>query len=206
MRNIDGISSIKGRIESIKAQFKPEAMKSSSMQQGNFIPFDAAMKQAMGSQNFNQLNAMNGPDSLMALLNNPAFQSQHNNTNTLNEKIAQVAKEWDGKDFKPGQTERCADFVSTMIKDAGAAPPNFQHEVNCLRLQEYGKKIDRKDLKPGDIVYFSNTYLPVDYTHVGIYIGDNKFVHRPTAAKPVRVDDLNGYYGDKYESARRLHG
>lgn len=206
MPHLDGINRITSRIETIKSRFKSGDFKPEALRGSGSIPFDATLKQAMGAQNTNSMQSMGGPDSLMALLNSPQFQNQYGGPNTRNQNIADVGKSWDGKDFKPGQTERCADFVSTVIKDSGAAPAGFKHEVNCLRLQEYGKKVEKSDLKPGDIVYFGNTYMPGDYTHVGIYIGDNKFVHRPTAAKPVRVDELSGYYGDKYCGARRLNG
>jgi hypothetical protein len=174
------------------------------------MPFDMALKQAMGSQNAMPNPAMaGGPDSLMALMNSQGFQNMYNNgsgNSAANDRIAQTALAWDKKEFKPGQTERCADFVSTMIENSGAAPPGFKHEVNCLRLQEYGKKVEKSDLKAGDVVFFGNTYMPGDYTHVGIYLGNNKFVHRPTAARPVVVDELSGYYGEKYCGARRLNG
>ncbi|MCD4786087.1 MAG: C40 family peptidase [Candidatus Eremiobacteraeota bacterium] len=169
------------------------------------MPFDMQLKKAMGMQNAGPMGQMGGPDSLMALVNKMGPNQFGSGTGT-NERIAQVGQLWDGKEFKPGQTKRCADFVSTVIEKSGAAPPGFQREINCLRLQKYGRKIERKDLKPGDIVYFGNTYMAGDYTHVGIYTGNNKFVHRPTAAKPVRTDDLSGYYSNKFCGARRLNG
>lgn len=205
MPSISGISNVLNRIQSIKSQFQPHSMQPANMQAPG-MPFNMALKQAMGGQSPNPMAAMSGPDSLMALMNNQGMQNIYNNqSGSSNQRIADVAKGWAEKDFKPGQTERCADFVSTMIENSGAAPPGFKHEVNCLRLQEYGKKIEKQDLKPGDIVYFGNTYLPGPYTHVGIYLGDNKFVHRPTAAKPVKIDELSGYYGEKYCAARRLN-
>ena len=205
MPSISGISNVLNRIHAIKSQFKPQGMQPAVMKAPTGANFNTALKQAMGNQGGNPMAAMGGPDSLMALLNNRGMSSVYNQTGPANQRIADVAKDWAGKDFKRGQTERCADFVSTMIENSGAKPPGFKHEVNCLRLQKYGKKIERKDLKAGDIVYFGNTYLPGPYTHVGIYLGDNKFVHRPTAAKPVKIDELSGYYGEKYCAARRLH-
>ncbi len=122
-------------------------------------------------------------------------------------RLADHSSQMAGKHFKPGQTCRCADFVSTMIKQSGAAPPNFKHQVACRELQKYGRSVPRDQLKPGDIIYFGNTYRKGPYTHVGIYTGNGKFVHRPTADKPVRVDSLNsGYYSQKYTGARRLNG
>ncbi len=120
-------------------------------------------------------------------------------------RIADTALAWNGRHFKPGQTKRCADFVSTIIERSGAAPPGFRHEVSAARLARYGVPVNKANLKPGDIVFFGNTYRPGRYTHVGIYIGNGKFIHRPTANKPVRVDRLDrGYYARHYTGARRL--
>lgn len=120
-------------------------------------------------------------------------------------RIADTAAAWNGRHFKPGQTKRCADFVSTMIEQSGQAPPGFRHEVSCNRLQRYGVPVGKQDLKPGDVVFFGNTYRPGKYTHTGIYLGNGRFIHRPTANKPVRVDRLDrGYYAQHYTGARRL--
>lgn len=119
--------------------------------------------------------------------------------------LAETAMAWNGRNFKPGQTKRCADFVSTMIEQSGNAPPGFRHEVSAARLAQYGSPVGRDQLQPGDVVFFGNTYRQGRYTHVGIYIGNGQFVHRPTANAPVRVDRLDqGYYARKYTDARRL--
>ncbi|MDQ7822308.1 MAG: NlpC/P60 family protein [Candidatus Eremiobacteraeota bacterium] len=120
-------------------------------------------------------------------------------------RLADYAAQWDGKNFKPGQTKRCADFVSTMIEQSGVAPKGFNHQVSCEQLQKYGQHVNKDELKPGDVVYFKNTYTTGNYTHVGIYIGNGKFVHRPTANAPCKVDNLNSsYYQQHYSGARRL--
>lgn len=120
-------------------------------------------------------------------------------------KIADMAAGWAGKSFKPGQTCRCADFVSTIIEQSGMKPPGFKHQMSCDGLQKYGKPVDRNNLKPGDIVFFGNTYRQGKYTHTGIYLGNGKFAHRPTANKPVKIDNLNSsYYKQHYSGARRL--
>lgn len=119
--------------------------------------------------------------------------------------LASLASSMNGRHFKPGQTKRCADFVSTMLRQSGMAPPGFKHQVSARGLANYGNRVNSRDLKPGDVVFFGNTYRRGSHTHVGIYIGDGKFVHRPTANKPVRVDNLNsGYYSRKFTEARRM--
>lgn len=100
----------------------------------------------------------------------------------------------------------------------GAAGPN---SFDCSGLTQYvfshfginlsrttytqvgeGTKVNRKDLKPGDLVFF-NTQGST--SHVGIYIGNDEFIHAPRTGKPVMVSSLSdGYYSQKYATARRV--
>jgi cell wall-associated NlpC family hydrolase len=66
-----------------------------------------------------------------------------------------------------------------------------------------GKKISRDELKPGDLLFF-RTYRR-GISHVGLYIGDNKFVHAANTRRRVRVDSLDtAYYRNRFVTARRL--
>ncbi|MBS0445769.1 MAG: C40 family peptidase [Proteobacteria bacterium] len=63
--------------------------------------------------------------------------------------------------------------------------------------------IKRDDLKPGDLVFFNT--MRRTFSHVGIYIGDGKFIHSPKPGGEVRVDDLSfAYWNKRYTGARRL--
>ena len=65
-----------------------------------------------------------------------------------------------------------------------------------------GTKVNRSDLKPGDLVFF-NTQGST--SHVGIYIGNGEFIHAPRTGKPVMISSLSdGYYSEKYSTARRI--
>ncbi|HTE18154.1 MAG TPA: C40 family peptidase [Armatimonadota bacterium] len=64
-----------------------------------------------------------------------------------------------------------------------------------------GQRVERGELQPGDVVFFA-TYRP-SISHVGIYVGDNKFVHAANRRKGCRTDTLTGYYGSRYRGARR---
>lgn len=59
------------------------------------------------------------------------------------------------------------------------------------------------DLKPGDLVFFNTMRRAV--SHVGIYIGGNKFVHSPSTGSTIRVDDIdNSYWESRFMGARRV--
>ena len=63
-------------------------------------------------------------------------------------------------------------------------------------------KVDKSDLKPGDLVFFNT--MRRTFSHVGIYIGDNRFVHAPRHGKDVRTDDMTfAYWAKRFTGARR---
>jgi len=65
-----------------------------------------------------------------------------------------------------------------------------------------GRSVERKRLRPGDLVFFNTRNA--SFSHVGIYIGDDRFVHAPSSNGRVRIDPLSAtYYAQRYEAARR---
>lgn len=62
--------------------------------------------------------------------------------------------------------------------------------------------IDRDDLKPGDLVFFDT--MKRAFSHVGIYVGDGKFIHSPRSGGQVRVEDMRqAYWSKRFNGARR---
>ncbi len=122
-------------------------------------------------------------------------------------RLADMAGSWQGRHFKPGETRRCADFVSTMLEQSGTAPPGFRHQMSAAGLRNYGTPIGggTENLRPGDVVFFGNTYRPGQTTHTGIYLGNGRFAHRPTANAPVKIDNINSrYWSSHYTGANRM--
>lgn len=65
------------------------------------------------------------------------------------------------------------------------------------------QKIDRADLQPGDLVFFNT--MRRAFSHVGIYIGEGKFIHSPKPGSEVRVDDMGlSYWTRRFDGARRV--
>jgi cell wall-associated NlpC family hydrolase len=65
--------------------------------------------------------------------------------------------------------------------------------------------IDKSELQPGDLVFFNT--LKAAFSHVGIYIGDGKFVHSPRSGAVVRVEDMRiSYWQTRFDGARRVDG
>ena len=61
-----------------------------------------------------------------------------------------------------------------------------------------GHAVDRGGLAPGDLVFFDS------FGHVGIYVGDDEFIHAPHTGRDVAIDSLSGWYGSRFVGARRL--
>ncbi|MDQ5897395.1 MAG: hypothetical protein QG612_1481 [Pseudomonadota bacterium] len=62
--------------------------------------------------------------------------------------------------------------------------------------------IRKEDLKPGDLVFFNT--MRRAFSHVGIYVGDGKFIHAPRTGSSIRVDDMNqSYWTMHFDGARR---
>ena len=63
-------------------------------------------------------------------------------------------------------------------------------------------KVDRQELKPGDLVFFNT--MRRAFSHVGIYVGDGKFIHSPRSGGQVRVEDMRAaYWSKRFNGARR---
>ncbi|SNX29339.1 Cell wall-associated hydrolase, NlpC family [Polynucleobacter meluiroseus] len=92
-------------------------------------------------------------------------------------------------------------FVGYVFKDK----LGFLLPPKSTQLSRVGKPITRDELRPGDLVFFNTMRLT--FSHVGIYVGDNKFIHSPSKGTSVRVDDLTSLYWDKrFDGARRIDG
>lgn len=93
----------------------------------------------------------------------------------------------------------CSGLVRYVFKEAwGANLPRTSKEISKL-----GEHVDTKDLQPGDLVFYNT--LKRGFSHVGIYLGDNKFIHSPAAGGEVRIEsmDLN-YWKKRFNGARRI--
>jgi cell wall-associated NlpC family hydrolase len=67
-----------------------------------------------------------------------------------------------------------------------------------------GQSVDRSQLQPGDLVFFANTFRP-GLSHVGIYVGNGRFVHAENESTGVTVSDLNSdYYASRWAGATRI--
>jgi cell wall-associated NlpC family hydrolase len=94
----------------------------------------------------------------------------------------------------------CSGLVSLVFKDvAGLVLPR-----NSRAMSKFGDIIDKTGLQPGDLVFFNTGRQP--FSHVGIYIGEERFVHAPRRGREVEVASMHDRYWQKrYNGARRVN-
>jgi cell wall-associated NlpC family hydrolase len=93
----------------------------------------------------------------------------------------------------------CSGFVRAIYQQtAGLLLPRRASEQAAST-----EKIDKTDLKPGDLVFFNT--MRRAFSHVGIYVGNGKFIHAPKPGGEVRVEDLGtSYWAKRFDGARRV--
>ena len=93
----------------------------------------------------------------------------------------------------------CSGFVRYVFNDTfGFVLPRRSVEISKV-----GTTVAVNELRPGDLVFFNT--MRHTFSHVGIYIGDNKFVHAPSTGSKIRVDDMRAsYWVTRYNGARRI--
>lgn len=117
--------------------------------------------------------------------------------------IVSKAEEYLGVPYKWGGTSPsgfdCSGFVYYVLRSLG-----INASRTLVTMYAQGEKVAKSDLEPGDIVFFQNTYK-AGISHVGIYVGDGKFIHAPSSGKVVSYADLySDYYVSHYYGAVRF--
>ncbi|MDR1855345.1 MAG: C40 family peptidase [Azoarcus sp.] len=104
---------------------------------------------------------------------------------------------WGGTD--PNVGVDCSGMVSYLVQQvSGKEIPHY-----TATIAEMTRPIKRVELEPGDIVFFNTTGRP--HSHMGIYLGKNRFIHAPAPGQKVRVDRLNTcYYTERLDGLRTL--
>ena len=93
----------------------------------------------------------------------------------------------------------CSGLVAYVFKSAWGL--DLPH--NSRAQSEVGIPIEASALRPGDLVFYNTAHRP--YSHVGIYLGDGKFIHAPRTGARVRIESLHKrYWARRFDGARRI--
>ncbi len=121
-------------------------------------------------------------------------------------KITKLAKKKLGRRYVWGATGKkntfdCSGFTTYVCKKNGITLPR-----RAIAQSKHGKYVSRSNLKPGDLIFFDTSKRRKGYVnHVGIYLGNNKFIHASSAKKKVVITSLNkNFYSKRYKGARRV--
>ena len=93
----------------------------------------------------------------------------------------------------------CSGFVRAMYEQTVGLllPRRADQQASATQV------IDKKELQPGDLVFFNT--MRRNFSHVGIYVGDGKFIHSPRSGSEIRVEDMGvAYWKRRFNGARRV--
>ena len=108
-----------------------------------------------------------------------------------------VPYKWGGTDADTGFD--CSGFVVSVYQQSIGLLLPRKAEQQAAATQ----KIEQTDLQPGDLVFFNT--MRRAFSHVGIYVGNGKFIHAPRAGAEVRVESMGGsYWQRRFDGARRV--
>lgn len=93
----------------------------------------------------------------------------------------------------------CSGLVAHVFREAYG----IQLPHNARAQSEYGVRVSLSELRAGDLVFYNTQHRP--FSHVGIYLGDGRFVHAPKTGAQVRVELISArYWMKRFDGARRL--
>lgn len=137
---------------------------------------------------------------LILALGFPSFAA--GKPNTLAERALKVARKYLGQPYRYGGSSPrgfdCSGLVTYVFRKIGINLPRNEHAM-----LNAGRRVKKNNLKPGDILFFVNTYRR-GISHVAIYEGKNRFIHAERWGYGVRRDYLSHpYYARRYYAACR---
>lgn len=93
----------------------------------------------------------------------------------------------------------CSGFVRYVFAETlGLELPH-----NAKAISQNGERVEKTELMPGDLVFFNT--MRRAFSHVGIYLGNNQFIHAPRSGARVRIEDMTDrYWSRRYNGARRV--
>ncbi len=146
-----------------------------------------------------------GERGFLRPLGSAALDSVRNSVRDTASDLVMSAMNFLGVPYKRGgNTEEtgfdCSGFTRHIFENSVGLvlPRRADEQANSAGL----RNINRQELKPGDLVFFNT--MKRTFSHVGIYVGDDKFIHAPRTGAEVRIEDMReSYWARRFTGARR---
>jgi peptidoglycan DL-endopeptidase LytE len=189
----------------VKALKSANKLKGNTLQIGRKLKIPGSLKD--GAQTAESKHLKNGP-TLNALpppqvSQESTIEEKDSEDQSVRHRLVQAGFQFLGVRYRLGSISEQSGFdCSGLVKSIFS---KFNIELPRTSREQYqqGEKVDRNNLQKGDLVFFSSGGK--NPTHVGIYVGDNKFLHAARKAKQVIVSDLSKiWYSMRYIGARRV--
>jgi cell wall-associated NlpC family hydrolase len=112
--------------------------------------------------------------------------------------LAETPYQYGGSSARSGFD--CSGYVGHVYREV--LDIKLPRTTNALSV--VGESLRQSDLRPGDLVFFDTQRRP--YSHVGIYVGEGKFVHAPKTGSRIQVENMElNYWRSRYNGARRVY-
>ena len=116
----------------------------------------------------------------------------------MSQRVVQYAKRFIGVRYVYGGSSPrsgfdCSGFVRYVYAHFGVSLPHSSYAQF-----DDGRRVSRGSLRPGDLVFFDGV------GHVGLYVGNGRFIHAPHTGTRVQITPLAGWYSSRFSGARRL--
>jgi len=164
---------------------------------------DRKLARTLSSVKFKKMAKSNSKKSNKFSISDILFTG---NSKQKSSNITKLAQKKLGRRYVWGATGKkntfdCSGLTTYVCKKNGISIPR-----RAIQQSKYGKYVSRKDLKPGDLIFFDTSKRRKGYVnHVGIYLGNDKFIHASSAKKKVVITRLGkSFYSKRYKGARRV--
>lgn len=129
----------------------------------------------------------------------PATHAPAANSELMFQVLTSLGIDYQNGGRSPKSGFDCSGLVAHVYLEAfGIRLPH-----NTLAQSKAGIPVERRELAPGDLVFYNTLNRP--YSHVGIYLGDGLFVHAPKTGAQVRVESMQTrYWAERFNGARRI--